>query len=210
MQTHDDDYQDIAKHFDISNEFIKDCLTTGGKVLIHCMVGRSRSVTLFMAFLLMVIKGEFNQNIVKIDNDSNELSNMIEYQKLIENNKYSRKSSSSSLYKDSEQITMNIQEIPKLSKKEETFIIYKKQKMINDIQDIIVDFNLLKKELKHFKTTTFVETEETQELYENMKSKFASKIVSQILKYVKSHRKCADPNNNFFNQLCKSVFLGYT
>ena len=45
-----------------------------------------------------------------------------------------------------------------------------------------------------------------KELYENMKAKFASKIVTQLLKYIKSHRECAMPNNNFINQLCKIIF----
>jgi nucleoside-diphosphate-sugar epimerase len=68
-------------------------------------------------------------------------------------------------------------------------------------------FALLVKELNSFKNTTFVETEETQELYENMKLKFSSQIFTQLLKYVKSPRECAMPNNNFINQLCKIIFL---
>ena len=78
--------------------------------------------------------------------------------------------------------------------------------MINDIENIMCDYNLLNKELNNFKKTTFVETEETEELFENMQSKFSSKIFSEILKYVKSHRGTAMPNNNFINQLCKILF----
>ena len=206
IQAYDDEYQDIKQYFDITNEFIKSCLFEGGKVLIHCMVGRSRSVSIFIAFLIMIIKGGFNQCVVKLEDDvinSNDVCNLIEYQKLIENNK--RKPIASS-YIDSEQISSNIQEIPRLSKKEANFIIYKKQKMINDIENIMCDYNLLNKELNNFKKTTFVETEETEELFENMQSKFSSKIFSQILKYVKSHRESAMPNNNFINQLCKMCF----
>ena len=206
IQAYDDEYQDITKYFDITNEFIKSCLFEGGKVLIHCMVGRSRSISIFIAFLIMIIKGGFNQCIVKMDDDidnCNYASNLIEYQKLIENNK--RKPTTNS-YIDSEQISRNIQEIPRLSKKEANFINYKKQKMINDIDNIMCDYNLLNKELHNFKKTTFVETEETEELFENMQSKFSSKIFSEILKYVKSHRGTAMPNNNFINQLCKILF----
>jgi protein-tyrosine phosphatase len=210
LHAHDDDYQDIKKYFDNSNEFIKNCLFEGGKVLIHCMVGRSRSVTIFMSFLIYILKGGFNQNILKLDNDTNnymnnynEISNMIEYKKLIENKKIKNISKS---YMDSEQITCNVQELPKLSKKEENFIIYKKQKMINDIEDIISNYNLLTKELNNFKNTTFVETEETQELYANTKAKFAAKIFSQLFVYVKSHRSSALPNDNFINQLCNIIY----
>ena len=230
IQAHDDENQDIKKYVEISNEFIKNCIFEGGKVLIHCMVGRSRSVTIFIAFLIMIIKGEFTQSLVTLDNDKNnylnnynELSNMIEYKKLIENNennthiiqnnkKYRRNNTNNSnhlnqnSYIDIEQITSITQELPKLSKKEENFIIYKKQKMCTDIEDIICNYNLLKKELNSFKKTTFVETEETLELFENMKAQFASKIFIQLLTYVRSHRECASPNNNFINQLCKLIF----
>ena len=226
IQAYDDDYQDIKQHFDITNEFIKNCLYEGGKILIHCMAGRSRSVSILIAFLIYILKGGINQCIVKIEDDKiiynnndinninnisninninnfNEVCNLIEYNKLIENKKIKKMPKS---YTDSEQITSNLQEIPRLSKKEENFIIYKKQKMINNIEDIISNFNLLTKELQHFKKTTFVDTEETQELYDNMKAKFASKIVSQLLDYVKTHRTIALPNNNFINQLCTIIF----
>ena len=36
-----------------------------GKVLIHCMVGRSRSITIFLAFLINILCGNFNQKCVK-------------------------------------------------------------------------------------------------------------------------------------------------
>ena len=205
IQAYDDDYQDIKQYFDTSNEFIKNCLYEGGKILIHCMAGRSRSVSIFIAFLIYIIKGGINQCIVKIedDNNINELCNLIEYKKLIENKNIKKISKS---YMDGEQITSNTQELPKLSKKEETFINYKKHKMINDIEDIISNYNLLNKELHNFKSTTFVDTEETQELYDNMKIKFTSKICIQLIAYVKSHRDSILPNNNFINQLCNIIF----
>ena len=206
IQAYDDEYQDIKQYFDITNEFIKKCLYEGGKLLIHCMAGRSRSVSVLIAFLIFILKGGINQCIVKIEDDkhnSNEVCNLIEYNKLIENKKIKKMPKS---YMDSEQITSNIQEQPKLSKKEESFIIYKKQKMIADIEDIICNYNLLTKELHYFKKTTFVETEETLELYDNMKAKFAAKIFSQLLDYVKTHRDIALPNNTFINQICSIIF----
>ena len=86
IQAYDDEYQDIKQYFDITNEFIKKCLYEGGKLLIHCMAGRSRSVTVLIAFLIFILKGGMNQCIVKIEDDkhnSNEVCNLIEYNKLI-------------------------------------------------------------------------------------------------------------------------------
>ena len=219
IQAYDDEYQDITKYLNITNEFIKNCLMEKGKVLIHCMVGRSRSVSIFIGFLISIIKGEFTQSIVNLHNDINteinseinnnmdlSINNMIEYKKLIENNSKFTKSQIKSTYIDNEKISTNPQELPKLSKKEENFIIYKKQKMFSDIEEIASNYNLLLKELNNFKKTTFVETEETQEIYENMKDKFASKIFTQLFKYIKLHRECAMPNNSFINQLCKLFF----
>ena len=96
--------------------------------------------------------------------------------------------------------------MPKLSKKEESFIIYKKQKMIDSINDIINNYNLLKKELYNFIKTILVETEETREITRNMKLQMSMQIIKEILVYVKSHRKIASPNANFITQLCNVLY----
>jgi hypothetical protein len=67
IEAYDDESQDIKKYFEISNEFITKCLQEGGKILIHCMVGRSRSVTIFLAFLIYIIQGNFNKNILNLE-----------------------------------------------------------------------------------------------------------------------------------------------
>ena len=56
----------MKKYFEISNEFISKCLTEGGKILIHCMVGKSRSITLFLAFLIYIIQGHFHKKYLKV------------------------------------------------------------------------------------------------------------------------------------------------
>jgi len=207
IQAYDDDAQDMQMYFASTNEFIKSCLTQNGKVLIHCIAGRSRSITICMAFLISIIKGECHHSIVNYDN---ELCNLFEYKKLLENNKkqnnHNNQNNQNHNNTYSEKISSNDQELPKLSKKEESFIMYKKQKMISDIDDIISNYNLLKKELDNFNKQTFVETEETQELYDNMKMQFGVKIVNQLIKYVRSYRECASPNNNFIKQLCNTCF----
>lgn len=46
--------EDILSQFTDSNIFISDAILSGGKVLIHCMVGASRSATLAAAYIISV------------------------------------------------------------------------------------------------------------------------------------------------------------
>ena len=56
IPVYDDDTQHITSHFDKTNKFIEDALNANQSVLIHCMEGRSRSVSIFIAFLIDMIK----------------------------------------------------------------------------------------------------------------------------------------------------------
>jgi protein-tyrosine phosphatase len=42
----------IMRHFQDSNKFLKEVESGGGKVLVHCQAGRSRSCALVLAFLI--------------------------------------------------------------------------------------------------------------------------------------------------------------
>lgn len=44
--------EDILSQFSDSNAFIHDALQSGGKVLVHCMVGASRSATIAAAYII--------------------------------------------------------------------------------------------------------------------------------------------------------------
>ena len=44
--------QDISQFFEESNAFVTRCLEDGGKVLIHCAAGISRSTTVLCAYLM--------------------------------------------------------------------------------------------------------------------------------------------------------------
>merc|ERR1712087_1002218 len=44
--------EDICAHFDASLAFIEAALSEGGKVLVHCFAGVSRSVTVVSAYLM--------------------------------------------------------------------------------------------------------------------------------------------------------------
>jgi len=43
---------DMSKNFKSANDFIDDAIENNGKVLIHCMAGRSRSVTILSAYII--------------------------------------------------------------------------------------------------------------------------------------------------------------
>ena len=43
----------LNMHFDETSDFIEDVLSGGGKVLVYCKVGASRSATIVLAFLMM-------------------------------------------------------------------------------------------------------------------------------------------------------------
>ncbi|KZV99692.1 DSPc-domain-containing protein, partial [Exidia glandulosa HHB12029] len=48
----DDPSANLAEHFMQANKFIEDALSTGGKILVHCQAGISRSATIVAAFLI--------------------------------------------------------------------------------------------------------------------------------------------------------------
>ncbi|ELR08640.1 tyrosine protein phosphatase yvh1 [Pseudogymnoascus destructans] len=52
VQIDDMDDENLIEHFPTVVQFIKDALAGGGGVLIHCAMGKSRSVTLAIAYLL--------------------------------------------------------------------------------------------------------------------------------------------------------------
>nr|XP_028951475.1 dual specificity protein phosphatase 1-like [Malus domestica] len=43
---------DLKQHFDECIEYIDEAKRSGGGVLVHCFVGRSRSVTIIVAYLM--------------------------------------------------------------------------------------------------------------------------------------------------------------
>ena len=43
----------IGKHFSEASDFISEALMSGGRVLVHCLMGMSRSASLVIAFLMI-------------------------------------------------------------------------------------------------------------------------------------------------------------
>jgi protein-tyrosine phosphatase len=52
VEMYDEEDEELMKHYPICEKFIDDSLTQGGKVLIHCRAGKSRSVSIAVAYLM--------------------------------------------------------------------------------------------------------------------------------------------------------------
>jgi hypothetical protein len=225
IPAYDDNYQDISQHFDITNEYIHDVLSNNGRLYLHCMAGRSRSITLFMAFLINVMKGCYKYSEMALINNDDKI-NKLEYRQLIKsikpnkityidsNNLNNRNrngngngngngnnsnSNDNSENNDIERINKVEQETPKLSRKEENFILYKKQNMVNDLDNLCSRYNILKKTIIVFNDDT------SESLINEMTAKFTNTIMAEILNYICKYRPIAEPNNNFINQLNKII-----
>ena len=213
IEAYDDESQDMTQYFENSNEFISNCLNEGGKILIHCMVGKSRSITLFLAFLIYIIQGHFHKKYLNLE-DCNDIYNSIEYNKFIKDKKLEKKGTNgydelnnkNHLY-DNINTSEHIK--PQLSNKEKSFILYKKEKMLNDVDELIKMYSILKKEITVFKKSnddTYKNIDELNNVIKNMKKQSAHHFIIQLLKYVKTYRQIAKPNPYFITQLCEYIF----
>ena len=199
IQAYDDQTQDLSQYFQNCNAFISDVLSEGGKVLIHCMVGRSRSVTMFLAFLINVIRGNFNQNIVNLGSD-NDVSNEVEYKQFgkSRNTNTNINQNTHSQIRDTYNEDINQIEYikPELSNKYRNFINYKKETMIREVDDLMEKYKLFQKEMNIFADEIVSDTS-----IEQLKQQFANNFIVQILKYIKKYRSMASPNSYFVSQL---------
>lgn len=196
IQAYDDQSQYLSQHFVNCNAFIGNVLEEGGKVLIHCMVGRSRSVTMFLAFLINIIRGNFNQSIVNLISD-NDVSNEAEYKQFGKSrNKIDIKYTNSITDTVNDSITTLEYIKPKLTNKYHNFMNYKKETMIHQVEELIEKYKLLQKEINIFSDDIV-----SVKSIEQLKQQFANNFIVQILKYVKTYRSIASPNPYFISQL---------
>ena len=206
IEAYDDEWQDMTCFFKETNTFIENCLVNNGKVLIHCMVGRSRSMTIFLAFLINMVRGKclnFDYNNIKIiGNDAK--SNLIEHNNLSKNSKVKRSdinsyktnnsiSNNSNINTNQENVTKNTQELPQLNVREEHFITYKKQNMLNDVDELVCRYKDLKNKMVLFANFENANDPELQ--------KFSNTFIEHLISYSKRYRSISCPNPNFVNQL---------
>ena len=194
IEAYDDEWQDMISFFKETNSFIENCLVNNGKVLIHCMVGRSRSMTIFLAFLINMVRGKcqnFDYNNIKIKgNDSK--SNLIEHNNLSKNSKIKRHNIDN-INTTQENVTKNIQELPQLNVREEHFITYKKQNMLNDVDELVCGYKDLKNKMVLFANFENANDPELQ--------KFSNTFIEYLISYSKRYRSISCPNPNFVKQL---------
>jgi hypothetical protein len=241
IEAYDDESQDISQYFEISNEFINECLNQGGKILIHCMVGRSRSVCLFLGFLIYIMQGRFHKKSLNLENN-NDIYNSIEYNKFIKDNKknYSydgmnygnsrngnsrNGNSNNDNYNgdnyngDYDKINKNNEIKPQFNDKEKSFILYKKEKMLLDVDELINSYETLKKEITIYKkdsnnnmsinfekTKNYKDVNELNQIVKNMKLQAGQYFISSLLTYVKKYRRESNPNPYFIKQIIEYSF----
>ena len=217
VQAYDDETQNLEPFFQQTNKFISDALTQRGKLLIHCMVGRSRSVSVFMAFIIHVMQGHFNQSLVDTTS-SNDVSNEIEYNKFIGKHigkqtkvitdgiapvRYIKERGAENQgNQNGEPELQNTEEISKLEylqpefgNKFRKFINYKKDLMLREIEKLIEKYKLAHSSY----SITNINTNTNTNLNTNLNTK--EDLYSDILAYVKKYRAIACPNAYFEKQL---------
>lgn len=194
---YDDTTENISQHFNTVISILEDKIKNNDKVLIHCMVGRSRSVTLGLAFLIYIISGKLNFkeiNIVK--NDTTELiqaeANIlnINNRKIIDtvNIKEKEKIQQQMEKEDSYIKSIEIKHTG-LFTPQENFVIYKKSTMIKELEDIQSNYI-------------------TQLTSSTDKTIIASNLINILIQYIRKYRPIAEPNSHFIEELINyTIFL---
>ena len=184
-----------------------------------------------MAFLIYIIQGNFHKKSLNLEETYNDdIYNSVEYNKFIKTNNNTKSKRSYDDTNDTNDNNTNYEKIntsehikPKLSNKEKIYIVYKKETMLNEIDDLIHTYNVLKKEITVFKKREVIDDndndnddndgsdsyktiDELNKIIKKMKDQSGKHFIIQLLKYMKKYRSCAEPNPYFMNQLSESIF----
>jgi hypothetical protein len=102
-----------------------------------------------------------------------------------------------------ENITKIEYQTPQLSNKYRNFMIYKKETMINEIEELIGKYDVMKKELDIYIIHNNVDV--SNKKFKELKQQFANNFIEHLLKYIKKYRKVAEPNPYFIKQLIDTI-----
>ena len=67
----DNENNNLFDNFKDSNKFIDDALNNNGKVLVHCMAGRSRSATILLSYIIDTFGMNVNNALLSVQNKRN-------------------------------------------------------------------------------------------------------------------------------------------
>lgn len=187
---YDDTTENISHHFNDVISILEDKIKNNDKVLIHCMVGRSRSVTLGLAFLIYMISGKLNfKEINIIKNDSTELiqaeANIlnINNRKIIDTVNIKEKENIQEQIEKEDLYIKNVEiKHTGLFTPQENFVIYKKSTMIKELEDIQNNYN---RQLTSSTDKTLI----------------TSNLINILIEYIRKYRPIAEPNSRFIEEL---------
>lgn len=186
IQAYDDETQNLEPFFQKTNQFIGDAMQQRGKLLIHCMVGRSRSVSIFIGFLIYIIQGYFNQSLVDITSDitgnidANNARKHHMIDSVISSRDQDKTRLGNNINKDTEISRLEYVK-PEFNNKVNLLMSYKKDTMIREIERLIEKYKM------------YVDTSRDN-------------LYTDILEYVQKYRTIACPNSYFEKQL-KNLLL---
>lgn len=66
LEVKDDDLENIIQHFPKCHEFIEECISNLGKILVHCEMGISRSSTIVISYLMKKKQMTFKRAFKKV------------------------------------------------------------------------------------------------------------------------------------------------
>lgn len=67
----DNENNNLFDNFEYSNKFINEALNNNGKVLVHCMAGRSRSATIILSYIIDTFGMNVNNALLSVQNKRN-------------------------------------------------------------------------------------------------------------------------------------------
>ena len=204
---YDDQSENIQRYFKNVVNILAEGLMSGERILVHCMVGRSRSVTLVIAFLIWVIKGGMNLdsetfiwNNSKVSSEENiraeaDILNLAKRRVIdgVKTHSQSSTSTSTNVSGNAKDEYERFETNENSNARDEletkrNFINYKKVTMLDELLQIQNNY-----------------WEQMRKGDKADKSLIASNLVSLLVQYVRKYRQIACPNDNFVQQLVMYV-----